>query len=182
MKTGEYQSFRDKLARQLLDYTDPESGEQIVTNVLAREEVYSGPALEKAPDLLLTLSDQSFVSVVNEEPVVLKRPKINGTHRPEGIFIFNGPAVRRGEIGNELSILDVAPTVLYSLGLPIPGEFEGCVTQPAFTDEHVKNHPVVISEDDTIREPVASSKTEKSPFSKEEEGKILARLRDLGYL
>jgi predicted AlkP superfamily phosphohydrolase/phosphomutase len=182
MKTSEYHSFRDKLTRQLLDYTDPQTGEQIITNVLAREEVYSGPALEKAPDLLLTLSDQSFVSVVNEEPVVLKRPKINGTHRPEGIFILGGPAVRSAESGNELSILDVAPTVLYSLGLPIPSKFEGCATQQAFTEDYLRHHPVVISEDDTIRESATSSKTEESPFTKEEEGKILARLRDLGYL
>ncbi len=83
--------------------------------------------MEQAPDLTLTLSDHSFVSVINEKPLVLHRPEINGTHRPEGILIIGGPGVKHGENLEPYAILDIAPTILSCLGLPIPSELEGKV-------------------------------------------------------
>ena len=73
------------LCEQLLDYRDPATGEQIVTRVRhPGGSVSRGRRCRMAPDLTLTLSDNSFVSVINEKPIVLHRPEINGTHRPHG--------------------------------------------------------------------------------------------------
>ena len=45
-------------------------------------------------------------------------------------------------VANELSILDIAPTVLYSLGLPLPEELQGRVPVEIYQDVYLKDHPV----------------------------------------
>ena len=44
---------------------------------------------------------------------------------PDGIFIISGPCHRNGLALPEVSILDVAPSVLNALRLPLSREFEG---------------------------------------------------------
>lgn len=176
-----YRALRDKVAAELLAFRDPATGEQVVTKVRYREEAFPGPAMAKAPDLLLTLSDYSFVSVVRDESIVLQRPKINGTHRPDGILIGHGPALRKGVRLAARSILDVAPTVLYSLGLPIPADFEGEVVREGFTAEALAAHPINIGQacgTGDGGEPAATA----TPYSQEEEDTIYAQLRALGYM
>ena len=68
-----------------------------------------------------------------------QRPAVSGSHRPVGVFGARGPAIRRGLVANELSILDVAPTVLYSLGLPLPEELQGRVPVEIYDDAFVKS-------------------------------------------
>jgi predicted AlkP superfamily phosphohydrolase/phosphomutase len=174
-----YLASRQRLTEQLLDYRDPVTGEQIVTRVTPREEAFPGAAMEHAPDLLVTLSDHSFVSIINEKPIVLHRPEINGTHRPEGIFILGGPGVRSGVNPETCSILDIAPAILYCLGLPIPPEFEGKVPAEAFDESYLQAHKIVAGEK-TAR--FQASERAASPFSNEEEDTIWAQLQALGYV
>ena len=179
MAPHNYLTFRERLMEQLLNFKDPATGEQIVTRVSPREEAFPGPAMEQAPDLTLTLSDHSFVSVINEKPIVLHRPEINGTHRPEGILIIGGPGVIAGENPEPYSILDIAPTILSCLGLPIPPELEGKVMVEAFA-EHYPQTCMMIGEAKT--EGPADLPRIKSPFSEDEEEAIWAQLRALGYV
>jgi predicted AlkP superfamily phosphohydrolase/phosphomutase len=182
MTRDEYFSFREKLIKKLLDFRDPSTGEQIVTRILTKEKAYSGPAIDRAPDLLLTLSDGSFVSVANEEPIVWNRPDINGTHRPEGIFIAKGPMIKPKKASEPASILDVAPTLFYSLGLQIPKDFEGVVLTEAISDDFLRAHPVSIGESLAGAESFAHAEQPESPYSKDEEKEITDQLRALGYV
>jgi len=179
VESARYREFRDRLTEQLLAFRDPASGEQIVTRVTPREEAFPGPAMDKAPDLTLTLSDHSFVSIINERPLVLHRPEINGTHRPEGIFILGGPGVRSGERQEAYSILDVTPTMLYTLGLEIPPEIEGRVTVDAFDPGYLQAHPV--RGGGSLTEAIQGERV-KSPYSEEEENAIWEQLKSLGYM
>jgi predicted AlkP superfamily phosphohydrolase/phosphomutase len=182
MTRNEYLALRTRLIQQLLDFRDPATGEQIVTEIRTREEAFPSPCTEKAPDLLLTLSDQSFVSVANEEPIVLQRSSINGTHRPEGILIANGPMIRSGDVGEQYSILDIAPTLLYSLGLPVPSEFEGRVTTETISPGYLKSHPIIMGEGKKAADTMAPTKQTESTYTDDEEKQILAQLRGLGYI
>jgi predicted AlkP superfamily phosphohydrolase/phosphomutase len=175
----EYAAFRARLVEQLLDYRDPVTGEQIVTRATSREEAFPGRAMPHAPDLTLTLTDHSFVSVTNEEPIVFHRPEINGTHRPEGIFILGGPGVRRGAHPEPYSILDIAPTMLYCSGLPIPEALEGNVTAAAWDAGYLEAH-----QPEVVKGNAAFPTLDRaaSPFSDEEENAIWAQLQSLGYV
>jgi hypothetical protein len=90
---------------------------------------------------------------------------------PDGVFIISGPEVRAGQGLSEVSILDVAPTVLSAIRLPLSRELDGApvdgvwLTEPtaAFVDRYAWS---------------ADGGTGKVELSEDE----LERLRELGYL
>ncbi|MBS0657084.1 MAG: alkaline phosphatase family protein [Verrucomicrobia bacterium] len=46
-------------------------------------------------------------------------------HRPYGVFVAAGPGLRRDALVHGATLLDVAPTILTLLGLPVPEDFAG---------------------------------------------------------
>lgn len=57
----------------------------------------------------------------------------SGCHDPKGVLALYGAGVRKGERLGECNNLDIAPTLLTLLGLPIPVEMTGRVLSEAFT-------------------------------------------------
>ena len=56
---------------------------------------------------------------------------LSGNHRLEGVIIASGNHVRPGTGTTSPSVLDVAPTVLYLLGLPTAEDMEGHLIRDA---------------------------------------------------
>ena len=73
---------------------------------------------------------------------LLGDPDVSGTHEgaPDGFLMAYGAPVAKVRQPRRASIVDVVPTVLYFLGLPIGRDMDGYartdIFQPAFTDEH----------------------------------------------
>jgi predicted AlkP superfamily phosphohydrolase/phosphomutase len=178
---AEYEPFRDQLIEELCALKDPISGEPVVVRVWKREEVFAGPDLELAPDLTLELQDGGLVSILASEVPVSPRPEPSGSHHPEGIFIARGPGVRQGVQLPELSILDVAPLLLYSLGLPVPEDVEGRVPTEALEPAALRARPIeTVTPSEAAAEPFQA---QPGPVLDEEtEAEILRRLRALGYV
>lgn len=178
---GEYESFRRQLIDRLLkSCVDPETGERLIKNVWTREEIFAGPMMNLAPDLTLGLRDDGFFSVMRGDNVLKKRPVVMGTHHPAGVFIGRGPGVREGVALDPLKIVNVAPTILYVLGLPIPEDFEGRIAEEIFTPAHLSAHA---PRKGLPTEPVSASRLDQSTAREEEEDpQILARLKALGYI
>ncbi len=175
----QYLAFREKLMRDLRALRAPD-GEPVITDILCREEAFEGPAMNAAPDLTLTLRDHGFVSVRNRSPVVERRNFAAGTHHPDGIFIAWGPGIATHREEGLMQIVDVTPTLLYSLGLPIPEDFEGRIPEPLFTRDRLVSHPVRVGPPTQPigRDPVPAAEV----ASDAEKEKILDQLRALGYL
>jgi len=75
--------------------------------------------------LLKALGDDVTVFVVSDHGFRASSTTSWGDHRPEGIWVAAGPGVKpRGE-RVELSVLDVTPTVLAALGLPVGRDMDG---------------------------------------------------------
>jgi len=59
---------------------------------------------------------------------------------PDGLLVVVGEGIRPSVLMAGCSALDVAPTLLYLLGLPVPRDMEGRVLteilEPAFAREH----------------------------------------------
>ncbi len=59
---------------------------------------------------------------------------------PDGVLLLAGEGIRPGAIPQDASVLDVAPTLLYLLGLPVARDMEGRVLteilEPAFAQQH----------------------------------------------
>ena len=178
---SEYEAFRRKLADELHQIPDLRTGAPLVSEVWTRDEVFQGPHHDVAPDLTLILNDGGLVSILPSAEVVSKRPVTSGAHRSVGIFGARGPALRRGLIGGELSILDIAPMVLHSLGLPLSEELQGRVPEEIYQEGVLQKHPV--------RKTAAGAagsgcQTHSAPMptEMEDEEAVLERLRELGYI
>ncbi|HUG25190.1 alkaline phosphatase family protein [Piscinibacter sp.] len=174
----QYETVRAKLIRDLEDLKDPATGERIITEIHLREDVFPGEAMNDAPDLLLVLRDFGFVSIKNKLPVVEPRTEIAGTHHPDGVFLAYGPGVSKGATIARRQITDVGATLLYSLGLDVPSDFEGKVPQAMFTAEHLETHPIVIG-----ASTIGSTKDDQAAgMGQEEKDQIMAQLQMLGYM
>jgi len=179
IRPEDYDVFREQLIRDLEDLRDPKTNERIITRIFKREEVFPGPAMEDAPDLLLVLRDCGFVSIKNKEPVVEQRKEVAGTHHPDGVFFAYGKGIKQGDIVERRNITDMGATLLYSLGLKVPGDFEGQVPESIFTKQHLAKNPVVMGAAATTFQ----TKIEDSvDMSEEDQNKIIAQLRMLGYM
>lgn len=179
---AEYDSFRQRLVDELLELRDPEDGTLLVKEVLLREQAFPGRELGNGPDLTLVMCDHGFVSVLDAEPVIWTRPIVAGTHYPEGVLLASGPGIRAGDTLAEQSILDVAATLLYSLGEAIPSDFESRVMRDVFTPEFLAERPVrsgtaTLS---VVGESAAEQSSDEEDADAEE--KIMERLRQLGYV
>jgi predicted AlkP superfamily phosphohydrolase/phosphomutase len=177
---NQYESFRSNLVDKLLAIMHPATGERIVKRVLTKEEAYPGENNQGAPDLTLVMTDYSFVSILDKKPIVCPRPEIEGTHYPEGIFIANGPGIQKGFAFSPFSIIDVAPCLLYSLGLEIPSNFEGCLPMGIFDELFLENHPFRIGE--PTQTPDSYALRAKRETGKTEDKEIYKQLKMLGYI
>jgi predicted AlkP superfamily phosphohydrolase/phosphomutase len=178
IKPEEYEAVRDRLIRDLEDFKDPESGERIIREVHKREDVFPGEAMQDAPDLLLVLRDYGFVSIKNKVPAVEPRPEIAGTHHPDGVYIACGPGIAKGASIGRRKIMDVGATLLHSMGLEVPVDFEGRVPDAMFTTEHRATHPILIGE--PTRK--GGKAQESQDMSEGEKDKIMEQLQLLGYM
>ncbi|HMP72829.1 MAG TPA: alkaline phosphatase family protein [Kiritimatiellia bacterium] len=175
----DYERVREEIRQKLLAYRDPRNGEPVVTKVVTRDEAFPGRANHLAPDLTLTLRDGGFVSILNSEELVVPRPEVKGTHRPEGIFVASGPGFRKGARLEDLSILDIAPTLLYSLGLPIPEDLEGRLIEEAFDPAHLQTQP---PRKGPPTQPPGAEDHNQAGLEEVDENIVLERLKALGYI
>lgn len=186
----EYEKLRDEILSKLKALVDPESGEPIVDEVYRREDLFHGPCLDQAPDLLFTLRDQSTVLQLSR-PAVKERYleridfSVNGchiqggSHRLNGILFVKGPSIREGTEVMGARIEDLAPTILYLVGMPIPEDMDGRVLKGLFKDSVWQAAPPVF-----IRGEVGVGRVamESSGYSAREEEEIRERLSGLGYM
>ncbi len=102
---------------------------------------------------------------------------ISGTHRMHGMVLAYGPAVRPGVVIEGAQIVDLAPTILHVMGVPIPDAMDGRVLSEILADGF---RPVQAS---------AQTHSQPGPFggngsglSEEDERILLERLSALGYV
>ena len=173
-------TFIRKLADELRTIPDMRTGAPLVSEIYTRDEVFQGPHHDLGPDLTLILNDGGLISILPSPEAVSRRPVVSGAHRAVGIFGARGPAFKPGLQSGELSILDIAPTVLYSLGLPVPHELQGRVPQEIYQEAVLLKHPV---------RKMAAGAASVTPGANaapaaemEDEETVLERLRELGYI
>jgi hypothetical protein len=93
------------------------------------------------------------VSAYGMEPVPLWRRLLagllgdrqtSGTHAnaPEGFLMAVGDGIRPGVVLHGVSVLDLAPTILYLSGLPVARDMEGRVLTEMLEDDFARAHPV----------------------------------------
>jgi predicted AlkP superfamily phosphohydrolase/phosphomutase len=71
-------------------------------------------------------------------------PTASGSHAgaPEGFLMAVGDGVKAGAVLDRASVLDVAPTILYLMGLPVARDMEGRVLTELLEEDFARTHPV----------------------------------------
>ncbi|ASJ10331.1 hypothetical protein A3L12_02965 [Thermococcus sp. P6] len=141
----EYLNLRNELISKLLSLKDPKTGERVVEEAYKKEDIYSGPYLDEAPDIVFLLKKGYGLStsVDLNAPVIEEIHSPFGTHHIDGIFLAYGPGVKRGHKIENAKIYDITPTILHIFGLPIPNDMDGRILVEIFEEgsEFVKRKP-----------------------------------------
>jgi predicted AlkP superfamily phosphohydrolase/phosphomutase len=169
----------EDLKAGLLAIPHPETGQPLVERVYEREELYHGPQSVLAPDLTVVIGDWKYrtIGLYDFTTNRLISPAFGptGDHRMEGILVAAGPPFQAGATPKQASLLDIAPTILHLLGVPVPDDMDGRVLseilKPDFAAPAAQAEPVSVA-----AAPNAAGYTE------EEDAEIQQRLADLGYL
>ena len=171
---------------------DPDTGEPVVERVYRKEELYSGEYLDEAPDLIVQWRNYEYdcrqrfgreeSSVFGDRITIhdLQDQGISGVHRLSGVFFLRRKHISSGKRIEGAQIIDLAPTVLYLLGMPVPRSMDGQVLIQAFEEGYVDSHPVTYVDDEaTIPEDGPPS---GEGYTAEESEAVRDRLQGLGYL
>lgn len=177
----DYEEVREEIIEELSRLRDPSTGEAVKIRVYRREELYEGPYVNEAPDIIFVIDDfECEVDPKLGHPSIFDErasdPRWTGTHKRDGVFIAYGPDIRKGHRIEGAKIADVAPTILHFLGAPIPGDVDGRVLFEIFEEgSEAAGRPPV------YELPGMGVKT--GPNLGEEDRKlIMERLRRLGYI
>lgn len=118
------EDLRQELLHRLGGIMHPESGQPLVRRVYKREELYAGPQLGKAADLIIDPMPGMELKAAWEAPGLLAPPDLSGAHTFEDAFFYLQGAKALPE-DNSFSLLDMAPTMLQLLGVAPPPGLDG---------------------------------------------------------
>jgi predicted AlkP superfamily phosphohydrolase/phosphomutase len=187
----DYERVRMRVCALLESWRDPWRGTPIVKRAYRREEVYDGPHVERAADIVLDLnlpdgySYSCLSSAGGRQPAVRRLDPaefaggrgrgLNGTHRRSGLFVVAGGGVpAQGRI-EHAAIADLAPTLLALAGVEVPGSMDGRVMAellpPGTVVRRGRGEPGDLDGGGLER-----------PYGESEEEDVAARLTALGYL
>ncbi|MEJ2207688.1 MAG: alkaline phosphatase family protein [Anaerolineae bacterium] len=180
---AEYEAVRDEIEEMAYEFRDPRTGRRLIGQVLRREEIYNGPYLERAPDLILRPKEPSDIffglADFGHRKTVAQVYRYSGMHRDDGLLIMNGPGVRPGDVPTDAAIQDIAPTILHTMGLPVPADMDGRMLEGAFFPDYLRAFPVQIQADSS---PPTGDGPAALDYTAEGEKEIMDRLEGLGYL
>lgn len=177
----DYEETRDRIIDALTELRDPDTHKPVIEAAYRKEEVYTGPYLDSLPDIVFSMGARPYSPVewLSASKVVDSLPVEagGGRHRPEGILLATGPNVRRGVIVEGARLLDMAPTILYAMGLPVPTDMDGQVLLDLFDPGYVAANRVRYEEG-----PAVESLETAPSYIDQEAREIESRLKELGYL
>lgn len=115
---SEYENLRNQIIDKLIQY------DKLKIRVWKREELWTGPLISEAPDIMCSYNDFRTGPFSNRG-FLFRDPEpgdMSGRHDNEGIILI----YNKGKLVLEKpTILDIAPTILDVLGVEIPKELEG---------------------------------------------------------
>jgi predicted AlkP superfamily phosphohydrolase/phosphomutase len=129
IKPEDYEKEREAMTKKLMALRGP-NGEEWKTRVIWPQEYYD-EANGEYPDLMVYFDDLYWRSAGTLGHGTMFLPENDtgpddAVHAQEGIYILRDGAARAGEVRNA-DILDIAPTVLDRLGIPVPADMKGRV-------------------------------------------------------
>ncbi len=118
-----YNSLRDELMEKLLEFKDAETGDEMVEKVLRKEEIYSGPFIDSAPDLVLLPKRGYDFKGSLKKNVLVEKGFFTGMHTQDDAFLYiNKENINQSR---KVNISDVMPTVLDIMKISFKDDLDG---------------------------------------------------------
>ena len=176
-----YEEIITQLIEALEELPHPETGEPLITDIHRKSEIFNGPYLENAADVIFSIQNylyQSSVKMGLDSESILGKSEYedSGSHRLDGIIVMSGPGIAEGSSISNATIADILPTMLALAGLPVPEDLDGQPLVQAFTDAQKQAIKFVSGSSNTAGE------TSTPDLDESELTEIEDRLRSLGYL
>jgi predicted AlkP superfamily phosphohydrolase/phosphomutase len=192
MSDAEVRLLRERIEVIMLSLVDPKTGGLVISNCHRPHDIYHGPHTAKAPDLLPSwwedgfLLDQSAPGK-NAPPAVERSTapleggvEFAASHRLDGVLMMSGGPIQKELAFEGARIIDVAPTVLYLMGLPVPDDMDGRVLVEALDEDFVEANPIEFDAVEADLEDETAGPRQK--FTQDESELIAKRLQALGYI
>lgn len=191
---AEADELRDRIEEIMLALVDPKTGEPVISSLDRPQEIYHGSHAEKAPDLLPSwwrdgfLLDQSSPAAPGRPNVERSTTPIEGgvefaaSHRLDGVLMMSGGPIHADFSFKDAKIVDVTPTVLYLMGLPIPDDMDGRVLVEAIEPEFLAANPIRFEAVDDDESYGDNGDGAPVSFTEDESELIAKRLQALGYI
>lgn len=176
----EYDALCKSIIHRLGNLVDPATGEKLCINgkIFRKEEIYQGPYVDEAPDIVFQLR-RGYLTFPGYEfgsnSIVSELRGWSAGHAMNGILMMKGNNVEKNASVTKAKIIDIAPTVLAVMGLPVPRDMDGRVLAEAFTKEYLAGTEIRYEDYNTQ---VDSDHV----YSQEEVDELKRNLRSLGYL
>jgi predicted AlkP superfamily phosphohydrolase/phosphomutase len=176
----DYDSVCNAIVERLKALRDPQTGEAWAGEVFRREQVYEGPRVADAPDIAFLPRDMRYLPLGNADftsnKFMVDAFGISGCHRMHGVMIGNAAAVKQAERLDAAHIYDVAPTLLYLMGEPVPADMDGRVLTEIINEDYLFANRIDYSQANESAQPNAM------PYSDAENAEIIESLKNLGYI
>jgi predicted AlkP superfamily phosphohydrolase/phosphomutase len=171
----EYEHVRDVVITSLRELTLPD-GAPLVEHIWKKEEIYHGAHLANAPDILFLPRNLETIAFGDFEfgsnKVIEKSFGVSSSHRMNGIFVASGAGIKNAGEFSGAQLIDLAPTILHLMGLPVPTDMDGRVVTEALADARAVEYGGTS----------AGNAVTRDGYSEEEEKEVIERLADLGYI
>jgi predicted AlkP superfamily phosphohydrolase/phosphomutase len=119
----EYERLRDRLAAEAEALRDPDTGARLVQRAYRREELYHGPFLAHAADLILAPANgYDPKGALWKESLTHKDATMAGMHTYDDAMLYVGQETLAEGTAR---LYDVMPTILTLMGLPAPNDLDG---------------------------------------------------------
>ena len=122
-----------RLREELNTQVNPQTGKPLIDAMYSTEVFGSGPYAPAEQHLLLLPTDGiTFQMKLGNTRFWSEMSMMRGTHQKDGVLYVYGGGIKKGYKAPNAEVYDLAPTVLHSMGLPLPGEFDGRILDGLF--------------------------------------------------
>jgi predicted AlkP superfamily phosphohydrolase/phosphomutase len=139
-------------------------------------EVYITRLLEESASNGASLLTQDGRSIPIED--FFQVLDVSGAHAPDGLIVLVGEPFRAGASPTGASILDVTPTLLAAVGLPVAEDMDGRPLVEVMSPEYLSRAPIAAAETYETGERVP----QRIPSDDAVPEDVKERLRSLGYI
>jgi predicted AlkP superfamily phosphohydrolase/phosphomutase len=146
----DYKKLRKKLVKLFKEIKDPDTGKNVVKDVYYWEKIYGKDAKNDPLDIILELEDGYGAQELLRFPERAKNKSSGkgklpilaspgfydwiGDHAPKGILFMYGKNIK-SNYKLEASVVDIVPTILAAMNIPIPNNIDGKVIEEAFIEK-----------------------------------------------